>query len=298
MAIYNLGSLNIDLIFAVDRFPAPGETLTARGLTRGLGGKGANQSVAAARAGATVYHIGAVGEDGVWMKDALQGYGVDVGPVAVLPDAASGQASVYVEPTGENMIVIHIGANGAITGGLLDPALAAAGPGDWLILQNETNFTEEAARAARNRGMKVAYSAAPFSAAAVDALLGGIDLLVMNDVESRQLAAALPGRLPDLANVDRLITMGKDGARLVRSGGEEITTPGFAVDAVDTTGAGDTFLGTYIAALDGGCDPETALRRASAAAAIQVTKRGASSAIPDRQTVDAFLEERGPSIRR
>jgi len=292
MTIYNLGSLNIDLIFAVDRFPAPGETLTAAGLTRGLGGKGANQSVAAARAGASVFHIGAVGEDGIWMKDALESFGVDVAHVAVLTEENSGQATVYVEPTGENMIVIHIGANGALTDAQLDAALAGAKAGDWLIMQNETNHTAEAAHAARARGLKVAYSAAPFEADAVDALLGGIDLLVMNEVEMRQLEAALPGRLPDLANIDRLITMGKDGARLIQRGGAEISTPGFAVDAIDTTGAGDTFLGTFIAALGNGTDPETALRRATAAAAIQVTKRGSSSAIPDRATVDAFLKER------
>lgn len=289
MTIYNLGSLNIDLIFAVDRFPAIGETLTAKGLTRGLGGKGANQSVAAAKAGSTVHHIGLVGEDGVWMKEALAGYGVDVTHTKVLTDENSGQATVYVDPTGENMIVIHIGANGCIDDALVETALADAKDGDWLILQNETNHVAEAARAARSRGMKVAYSTAPFEAAAVDAVLSDVDLLVMNEVESQQLAVALPGRKADLEQRDRLITLGKDGARLHMRDGTEFATAGFRVEAIDTTGAGDTFLGYFVSGLDTNMEPEAALRRAAAAAAIQVTQRGASNAIPARKTVEAFL---------
>lgn len=285
MAIYNLGSINIDHVYRVPHLPAAGETLSALGYAQGLGGKGANQSVAAARAGACVFHIGAVGPGSDWVLAELAGYGVDLRHVTVGAEP-TGHAIINVDPAAENSIVIYPGANRVLSGDMAGAALSGAGAGDTLLLQNETSAQVEAAAFAAARGMRVIYSAAPFDIAAVRAVLPQVSLLVMNKGEAAQLRAA-EGALPSL---DCLITKGAQGAEWLSAGAGPLFMPAFKVTPVDTTGAGDTFIGTLAAALDLGLPREAAMRRAAAASALQVTRQGAAQAIPTAAEVDAFLQ--------
>lgn len=288
MAIFNLGSINIDHVYTVRHLPQGGETLAADGLKTGLGGKGTNQSVAAARAGSKVYHIGAVGADGDWARQLLADYGVDVTHVAT-SSVPTGHAIIYVDPAAENVIVLFPGANEAFAEADVSRALAQARPGDTLLIQNETAHQVLAARTAQAMGIKVVYSAAPFSANAVKAILPYITTLAVNEVEAAQLSAALETNIEDLDVPEILITRGKSGAEWRAKDGRIVTVDSFPVTPVDTTAAGDTFAGYFVATRDQGGTVAQAMHIASAAGALTVTRAGAAEAIPDRVEVDAFL---------
>lgn len=284
MAVYNLGSINLDHVYRVPHLPQPGETLSAVDYTVGLGGKGANQSVAVAKAGAAIRHIGCVGREGTWALGRLRDYGVDVSRVTI-GEQPTGHAIINVDPGGENAIVIFPGANHGIDAAAMDEALSDGVTGDTLMIQNETSLQVEAARIAQQKRMFVVYSAAPFDAEAVRAILPHVSLLVVNEGEAAQLQAALNGR----PEVDMVITRGSKGAEWISVGAEPVFQPAFRVTPVDTTGAGDTFIGTLVAGIDLGLSRPEAMRRAAAAAALQVTRPGAAQAIPTAQEVNAFL---------
>ena len=288
MAIYNLGSVNIDHVYRVPHLPEPGETLASTSFNSGLGGKGANQSIAVAKAGGQVLHIGAIGADGGWLADQMADAGVDTRFLSVI-DVPTGHAIINVDDAAENVIVLFTGANRALTEEMVNEALSGAGAGDWLLLQNETNLGVYAAKTAKAKGLRVAYAAAPFDAEAAAAMLPVTDLLAVNHIEAAQLSEALGVLATDLPVAQVLITRGADGATL-QTGGEEISVDAFKVDPVDTTGAGDTFLGYFLAALDLGRSAKDALTFASGASAIQVTKVGAAVAIPVAAEVEAFLD--------
>jgi len=284
MAVYTLGSINIDHVYRVPHLPKPGETLAADSYTMGLGGKGANQSVAAARAGAAVFHIGAVGGDGAWSLTQLQVYGVDTAHVAWF-EGPTGHAIINVDPQAENAIVLFSGANQQLSESHAAEALNGARAGDTLMMQNETSAQAGAAQIAAARGMRVMYSAAPFEVSALRAVLPFATLLLMNEGE----AAALWQALGTMPKTDIIITKGAKGAEWISASTEPLFVPSFPVTPVDTTGAGDCFAGTIAAALDAGLSPEQAMRRAAAAAAIQVTRPGAAAAMPTRAEVEAFM---------
>ncbi|MEM1346510.1 MAG: PfkB family carbohydrate kinase [Pseudomonadota bacterium] len=287
--IHCFGSINLDHVHRVPRLPRPGETLADTGYARHLGGKGLNQALAAARAGASVRLSGAIGTGEAWLCAWLAGEGVITEGVAVLEDHATGHAVILVTPEGENAIVIHAGANRAIPERTLDAALAAARPGDWWLMQNETAPGPEAMARARARGLRTAYAAAPFEPEAVAAMLEHLDLLAVNQGEAAALTQTLgigAEAVPML-----LVTEGAEGARL-HCAGETLHVAAVAVEAQDTTGAGDCFLGYLLAGLDTGLNATPALTRAAAAAALSVTREGAASAIPTAADVTAFLEAR------
>lgn len=287
MTIWNLGSINADHVYALSHLPGPGETIPARSLTTGLGGKGANMSVACARAGARVRHIGAVGPEGAWAVDRLRTYGVDTAHIATL-DAPTGHAIIAVDEGGENLIIIHPGANRLIPAPHLEAALAQAAPGDWLLTQNETNLQTEAARLARSRGLRVAYAAAPFDAPATQAILPHLDLLVLNEVEADQLVDSTGRPVATLGIPDVIVTLGAEGCLWFHEGQSERSFPALPVTPVDTTGAGDTFTGYILAGLDAGQPMPDAIRLATQAAALKVTRPGAADAIPTRREAEAF----------
>lgn len=293
MAIFNLGSINIDHVYRVPSLPRPGETLSAREYSRGLGGKGANQSIAAASAGAVTHHIGAIGKGDEWVLEPFLRLGLDQAHIRSL-DQTTGHAIIWVDAAAENCIVLYNGANHAITTEQIDTALARAKPYDWLILQNETSLVAYAAARARAQGMRVAYSAAPFAAADVAAVSGNIDLLVLNEGEAGLLRQELPAFEEDHPDLAWLVTRGANGS-LYRHGGDVIEMPSQPAQAVDTTGAGDTYLGYFIAALDAGRTVREAMAEATAAAAIQVSRHGAATAIPLRQDVDEYLRNLVPT---
>ncbi len=288
MTIYNLGSINVDHVYRLAHLPGPGETLAASEYAAGLGGKGANQSVAAALAGARVVHLGAVGPGAESVLADMKARGVETGHVAQVP-AATGHAVVLVDAAGENSIVIHPGANVMQSPAGIAASLEAARPGDILLLQNETSHQQEAAELARQRDLRVIYSAAPFDLAAVRAVLPLVSVLIVNAVEAAQLEAALGLSIDALPVPVVVVTRGPDGAEWRARGAPPLVVPAFPADPVDTTGAGDCFAGNLAAALDAGLGAPEAMRRAAAAAAIQVTRHGASSAMPSRAEVLALL---------
>jgi ribokinase len=290
VTLFNLGSINIDNFYRVPHMPAPGETLAAEEHSVGLGGKGANQSVASARAGAQVRHIGAVGPEGDWCVKSLTQAGVDTRHIT-RTKVATGHANILIDPMGENQIILYPGANRAFSQDHVAEALSDAGPGDTLILQNETTVTVEAATLAKSKGLRVIYSAAPFVADDTKAMLSVTDMLVLNAVEAQQLTDALGVGLADLQVPVVLITKGADGAVWMEEGVEVAQVPAFPVTPVDTTGAGDCFIGYVAAGLDQGMLPEEAMRLGSAASAIKVTRFGTADAIPTRDEVDRFLQD-------
>ncbi|MEM8790421.1 MAG: PfkB family carbohydrate kinase [Pseudomonadota bacterium] len=289
MTIFCYGSINIDHVHTVPHFPQPGETLSDTSYQVHLGGKGANQALAARAAGATVEMIGAVGHDGEWALSKLAAAGIGLSTVPVV-EAATGHAVIFVTPDGENQIVIHGGANRQLDLQSASNALTHAQKGDWWLCQNETNSVAEAAKAARAAGMKVAYAAAPFGADATAAVLPHADLLAVNSGEAAALAGHLGCPIEEILVPILLVTEGATGAYVI-SEGERVSIDAFPVTAVDTTGAGDTFLGTFLAWLDQGHNFAEALRRAAAAAAVQVTRPGAGDAIPSATEVDEFLRD-------
>lgn len=291
MTIYNLGSINIDHVYRLAALPRAGETISSLDYALGLGGKGANQSVAAARAGAAVVHLGAMGTGDDWVLDTLARAGVDTSTIARLDGVATGHAIILVDMAGENSIVLHGGANHALPAEFLDRQIAGIGAGDIVMAQNETNLQVEAAARARAAGARVIYSAAPFEIEALRAVLPHVSILAVNEVEARDTFAAFG---EDLPVEGMLITRGAEGAEYRDLKADRVwQQPAFRVRAVDTTGAGDCFAGWFAAGLARAEDPQTALRHAAAAAAVQVTRLGAGDAMPERAEVMAFLKEHG-----
>ncbi len=281
--IWNLGSINIDNFYEVPHLPAPGETLAAVSYGFGLGGKGANMSVAAARAAARVSHIGAIGAGGRWTRDRLMEYGVDTPHIAEI-EVPTGHANIVVDQAGENSIVLFQGANVHLSEAIIGAALSEASHRDFLLMQNETNGQEYAAATAQSLGLRVAYAAAPFEASAIERLLGRIDLLVLNEVEAAQLEAAT-GKTPDMLGVaDVVITLGANGCKWVSNTGEK-HFDAYPAEALDTTGAGDTFTGYLVAGLDRGMEMEAAIDLALKAAALMVMRRGTADVIPDLKEI-------------
>ncbi len=289
--ILNFGSINIDHVYRVARMPAAGETLTVKSYERFLGGKGANQSIAIAKSGGTVRHIGAVGQDSDWALSQLNMAGVPLDNVTRV-QGPTGHAVITVDDEGENQILICGGANHTLNLMQIEVALkGCTGLGHWVLLQNETNLTAEIVRQAKAHGFRVAYSAAPFVANQTLPLLEHIDLLAVNAVEAAALCEAMRVPLEALPVPNILVTRGSEGAAYYVDG-EVIEQPAFRVEPTDTTGAGDTFLGAFLAHLTTGNEANAALRFASAASAIQITRPGAADAIPDLSEIERFLEER------
>jgi len=288
MTIFCLGSINIDHVYRLPALPGPGETVSATSHVPGLGGKGVNQSVAALRAGATVVHIGAVGQNDAWIERMLARHGVAMECIARVA-TGTGHAIVAVDDAGENQIIISPGANRAQDPELIARALAKARPGDILMLQNETSQQVETAERARALGLKVFYSAAPFALDPLQAVLPHVTHLLVNAGEARALVEATGTALADLPVEAVIVTRGAEGAEWISAGTEPLFAPAFAVTPVDTTGAGDCFAGSLAAALDRGDTPAQALRYAAAAAALQVTRPGAAPAMPTRAEVEALL---------
>ena len=304
MTVLNFGSLNIDHVYQVDHLVRPGETLASRGYRVFAGGKGANQSAALALAGAPVAHAGRVGRDGRWLVEGLSALGVDVDHVVVDEDEPTGHAVIQVEEeSGENAIVLFPGGNRRITRDQIRTCLSSFNRGDILLLQNEINAIPEILVEASRQGLKTCLNPAPWGPEAADCSLEPIDLLIVNRTEAAglagdpgdaegnedaQLLARVRRRVPDRTEI--LLTLGADGAVLDGPAGR-LSCPALAAGAaVDTTGAGDTFIGYFLAARLDGAGDETCLRRAAAAAALCVTRPGARDAIPRRDEVDSFLE--------
>ncbi|MFK7997624.1 MAG: ribokinase [Granulosicoccus sp.] len=293
MQVFNFGSINIDHVYRVPHLVEPGETLLSQTLETVLGGKGANQSVALSRAGARVLHVGRLGEADQWARDQMAAAGVDVSHVSAF-DGPSGHAIIQVDDHAENSIILHGGANQSFTHDELAATLASAEAGDWLLMQNECNALDSAFSLAQARGMRIAFNPAPMTSTMSQLPLERCELLIVNEIEATVLAdnndpdaaiGILGERYPDTCLV---LTLGSRGA-MVRRGLHQYSAKALNVTAVDTTGAGDTFVGYYLASLMDGLNDERALLRSCAAAALSVTKHGATPSIPTNAELETFL---------
>ena len=274
MKVLNFGSLNIDFVYRVREFVRPGETLSASGFAKFAGGKGLNQSIALARAGAHAVHAGAVGTDGGFLLDLLRGNGVGCTLVDVVRDTPTGHAVIQVADSGENAIVLYPGANHRITPESVTRALNAAEPGDILLLQNEISSMADIMLRAHERGLRIFFNPAPMTDAVAAYPLETVDTLIVNETEWAALSAS---RLPSSVNV--LKTLGAKGAIY----NDRVFVPAQRVEkVVDTTAAGDTFIGYFIAGLLEGRDVEGAMKDATLASAWCVRHSGAEPSIPRR----------------
>ncbi len=292
--LFNLGSLNIDLVYRVPHIVQPGETLASHKLLRGAGGKGLNQSLAAARAGAEVVHLGCIGADGAFLRDLLAADGVDVSNFVTVPDTASGHAIIQVAEGGENAIVLHPGANQCIRPEDLASLFSDANAEDWFLTQNETGCVQEAILEASKRGLKIAFNPAPMGNEVAAYPLELLDLLVVNETEAIALTgvnearAALPALRKRLPNTVIVLTLGADGALLSAPGEPDFHASAPSVNAIDTTAAGDTFIGYLLSALLVGKSWVEVLELACRAAALGTTRVGAATSIPNAQEVERF----------
>ncbi len=294
MVTLNFGSLNIDHVYRVPHIARPGETVPSSEYRRFAGGKGANQSVALARAGARVAHAGCIGPEGLWLRDRLAAEGVDTEDIRV-SDGPGGHALIQVDEEGQNSIVLFPGANAAITPEHVAAALRRRSPGDVLLLQNEINAVADLIAAGAGRGLQVVFNPAPMSPAVASYPLDRVSLLIVNEHEAAALSGAgapevmletLARRLP---RTDLCLTLGARGAVYQQAGGQQWQCPAPPVTAVDTTAAGDTFIGYLLAARLAGAPVPDALETACRAAAVSVTRPGAMDSIPRPEDVAAFF---------
>lgn len=288
--ILNVGSLNIDYVYQVPHFVQPGETLSSTGYARYPGGKGLNQSVALARAGAEVHHVGHVGVDGAWLVDFLKQNGAGVSHLSEV-EGPTGHAIIQVNTNGQNCILIEGGANRKVTASNVSAAIKELGfeVGDYLLLQNETSSVAEIIALAVEKGIKVVFNPAPMDKTICDIDLSSVFLLVVNEVEAAELAgqaecenyeqllALLKQRYP---KTNILLTLGSRGSVYSSEDGASNFEPAKKVVAVDTTAAGDTFIGYFLARIAEGAPVTEAMRLATCASAICVSLVGAAPSIP------------------
>lgn len=300
-----LGSINADHILNLTHFPRPGETVIGKQYQIAFGGKGANQAVAAGRAGADIAFIACVGADdiGERIRQQLQQDRIDTAPVEIVADEATGVAMIFVNGEGENNIGIYSGANAALTPACVDRHQQVIADAEALLMQLESPLESvlAAAKIARANATQVILNPAPATHLS-DELLALIDIITPNETEAEILtgiavkndedAARAAQALHDKGISTVLITLGRRGVWLSEQG-KGVRIPGFSVQAIDTIAAGDTFNGAFITARLEGVAMHDAVRFAHAAAAIAVTRPGAQPSVPWRTEIDTFLQQQG-----
>ena len=296
MKVLCFGSLNIDYTYKVEHFVQKGETISSQSLQVFSGGTGLNQSIALAKAGADTSHAGAIGTDGRFLLEQMEAAGVNTEHVAVLEDVRSGNAIIQNDREGDNCIILYGGANQAITREQADSVIGSFAPGDYIVLQNEINELAYIMEKAHERGMKVILNPSPMDEKIKALPLDYVDYFLLNEVEAGQiletdetdgeiLADRLLERFPGAAIV---LTLGSKGS-IYADGKQKIRQQAYRVKAVDTTAAGDTFTGYFIAETASGQTPEKAMDLASRASAIAVTRAGAAPSIPLRKEVEEYV---------
>ena len=285
MKLLNFGSCNIDHVYSLENIVKAGETVSTYSLELFAGGKGLNQSVAAARAGMTVFHAGCIGRDGEMLSSLLCESGVDISYLRVLDGEKTGHAVIQVSRKGENSILLYGGANLAVSREYIDEVLESFDSSDILLLQNEISNVDYLVESAAKAGMTVVLNPSPINEAIKNIDISKLSYLILNEHEAYALTSRsepneireeLMRRYPALKVV---LTLGKSGAVYFDSE-QTVSQCAFAVDAVDTTAAGDTFTGYFFSSVADGLSPKDALARASAASALAVSRMGAAPSIP------------------
>ena len=284
MKIVNFGSLNLDYVYHVPHFVQAGETIASTSREVFSGGKGLNQSVALSKAGMDVYHAGFVGSDGDILIDTLKENGVHLDFVKKL-DGAGGHTVIQVDPNGQNSIIAHGGTNRMFTQEYIKEVLSNFSEGDIVVVQNEINLVGFIAKEAHKKGLRVVLNPSPWDENLIDVPFEMIDYLIINEIEGMCLSGSskideiIPLVNKKYPNLKIVLTLGKEGAKYF-DGNEEFYHPAVPADVVDTTGAGDTFLGYFIFGLANRLSPISILSLASRASAIAVARSGAAVSIP------------------
>lgn len=295
--LINIGSLCIDYVYSVTEIAKVGETVACQSMSVFPGGKGLNQSIAAAKAGIKVVHFGAVGTDGFELVEFMQAAGVGVSNIVSLP-GRTGHAVIQINSRGENSIVIAGGTNRELPQKMISNAVALAKKGGgWILMQNETNDVGEIIRLASAAGCKVALNLAPVDAHAQSYNYGLLDLLIVNELEAMAVSGrtsvgeAFAHLITNYPDMNLVLTQGKDGLRYYQAqGGISGELGAFEVNVVDETAAGDTFVGYLLAGLVRGDSLHDILMEASAAGALATTRPGAAPAIPELGEVRRLMK--------
>jgi len=295
MKVLNIGSMNLDLVYSVDHIVQPGETEASFALDTFLGGKGLNQSMALAKAGVEVYQGGMIGEDGQVFLDACAEYGVKADYIRTVP-GKSGHAVIQRDKNAQNCILLYGGANQMLTESYVDEVLENFCEGDILLLQNEVNMMPYIVEKAYEKGMQIALNPSPYNEKLYAVDMSKISIFLLNEVEGNQVTgltdpdeiiAEMLRRFPKAKIV---LTLGKDGA-VYADAGQKHFQPIFKVQAVDTTAAGDTFTGYFLAGLLSEMPVPEILKMSAKASSIAVTRAGAVPSIPYRNEVLEALAE-------
>jgi ribokinase len=293
--IVNFGSMNIDYVYHVEHFIQAGETLNSLSLEKHCGGKGLNQSIALAKAGAKVYHAGMIGLDDEILKEALSANGVDL---TYLNECgkSTGHAIIQVNQEGQNCILLYSGSNYAFQKAYIDDVLKGFEGNDLVVLQNEINEIPYIMRKAHQQGLKIAFNPSPINAELADYPLETVDWFILNEIEGEaltgkekpsEIVGELLVRYPSAAII---LTLGQKGV-LYQDRFKTESFGVYQVDTVDTTAAGDTFTGYFLAGIVKGMDTGNILKWASAAAALAVSQKGAADSIPSWYETNMFMEK-------
>lgn len=298
MKILSFGSLNIDYVYSVPHFVKKGETLSAKELNVYTGGKGLNQSIALARAGVETYQAGAIGTDGMFLLEQLKEAGVKTDLVKILDDVRTGNAIIQNDDEGDNCIVLFGGANQAITKEQVDEVFKDFTNEDYLLIQNEINELSYIVEKAKEEGMKIILNPSPMNEKIMELPLDQIDYFILNEIEAMQIlemdkpeeidgkyiASLLHERFKDATIV---LTLGSEGSVCI-SDDEYVEQSIYKVKAIDTTAAGDTYTGYFIAGILNGKTIKESMDIASKASAIAVTRQGAAPSIPVLEEVEEY----------
>lgn len=296
MKILNFGSLNIDYVYSLSHFVEKGETISSDMLNVFAGGKGLNQSLALRRAGGQVYHAGAIGMDGMFLEEILNDAGVDTRFLKKYEQIRTGNAIIQKNREGDNCIILYGGANQAVTKEMADEVLAEFQKGDCLVLQNEISEIPYIVEKAHERGMQIVLNPSPMNKKIFEINLSFIDCFILNEVEARALVKGaaddetlLKWLAEQFPQAEIVLTLGEKGSMYMGAEGMA-AQKAYKVKAVDTTAAGDTFTGYYMADRLQGKPVKEALDMAAKASAIAVSKKGAAPSIPKRDEVQQFVQ--------
>ena len=294
MRVLNIGSMNLDHVYTVDHIVQPGETEASLEMQDFLGGKGMNQSVALAKAGVATYQGGMIGPDGQPFLDACAAYGVNADYIRKIA-VPTGHAIIQRDKNAQNCILLYGGANQCLTEEYVDEVLADFGADDILLLQNEVNMMPYIVDKAYERGMTIALNPSPFNEKLEAVDMGKISIFLLNEVEGGQITGLtqpddIIAKLLEMYPAAKIVlTLGGDGA-VYADANQKHYQPIFKVQAVDTTAAGDTFSGYFLAGLCEGLDIPTILRMSAKASSIAVSREGAVPSIPYRAEVEEALK--------
>ena len=295
MKILNFGSLNIDHVYNVKSFVSPGETIKSQSYTKKVGGKGLNQSIAMARSGSDVFHVGAIGEDGKFLVDFLKKDNVNVKNI-MSSDVPTGHAIIQVDEKGENCILLYGGANQNIPESFVERVLANFSKDDWLILQNETNIASFVIDKASDKGMNIVFNPSPITENIADFPLEKVDWFILNETEGEALSGEkeiekiISSLRSKFSSSKFILTLGEKGS-VFFSKYEMIEVPAEKVEVVDTTAAGDTFTGYFVSYITKGTDVKTAMKIATKAAAEAIKVLGAAESIPYKRQVNCLVDK-------